>query len=135
MNLKSCGGYGTPGLTIATHARDRSYSELEQLYGDYNLLVRRLNLDWDSFFERDSEIQRLARSIEGVDSLCTEILWGVLIRILKNTSLIRAVHEVFVLTPRGFGGRGYGDVVFTGKLQQSLAASETGEELWEPPGG
>lgn len=75
--------------------------KLEELYRVGLLLVRGSNLDRQTLLEVDSEVERLVRCLKRVDGLCPKVLGRSVVRILENTSLIRAVNEILVLAPRG----------------------------------
>jgi len=83
----------------------------------------------------DSKVKGLIRGLEGVDGLNPQIIWGRVIGVLKDASFVRAVNKVLILAPRCLGGGRDGDVVFGGKLQQSLSALKSVTELGESPGG
>ena len=78
--------------------------KLEELYRVGLLLVRGSNLDRQTLLEVNCEVVRLVGCLKRVDSLSPKVLRRSMVRILENTSLIRAVDKVLVLAPRGLGG-------------------------------
>lgn len=79
--------------------------QFEQLYRVGSLLVRGSNLDRETLLEVHGEVERLVRSLKGIDSLGPKVLRRSVIGVFENTSLVRAMNEVLVLAPRSLGGR------------------------------
>jgi hypothetical protein len=73
--------------------------KLEQFNRVSSLLIRGSNLDGQALLKKDSEVKRLVRGLKGVDSLSPKILGRSVVRVLKNTSLVRAMNQVLVLAP------------------------------------
>lgn len=99
--------------------------KLEQLDGlGHALAVLSGHLDGDTLLKSDVELVWLIGGIGRVDSHLPQMLGGLMVGVLEDTSFVAAVYKVLVHAPWSLGGRGDGDVVDTGILEEIISALE-----------
>lgn len=108
--------------------------ELEEFNRTSGLLAIDNDLDGDTLLKDDGELLGSVGGVLGVNSAGPELLGGSVVGILKNASLVAAVDKVVIHGPRGLGGRGDGDVLVGGVLQEILTTLEASTELGKSPG-
>lgn len=108
--------------------------ELEELNGASGLLAINDDLDGDTLLEVDGELLGSVGGVLGVNGAGPELLGGSVVGVLKDTGLVGAVDEVVIHGPGGLGGRGDGNVLVGGVLEEILTALEAGAELGKSPG-
>lgn len=112
--------------TVASSNSVGSQEDVDRV-GDGLLLavLGELELDGHTLVEVDGEVVRLIRSGQRILSQLPHVGGGSSIRVLQDTSLIRAVGQVLVHTP-GLGlGRSHRDALLGGVGQKVVTASET----------
>lgn len=109
--------------------------KLEQSNRVGNLTLGGDNLGGDTLLEVDGEVVGNIGSVGRVDGAGPELLGGRVVGVLKDTSLVRAVHEVVIHGPGSLGAGGDGNVVLGGELEEIGTALELLDELGHSPGG
>lgn len=106
--------------------------ELDRVGGS---LLGSHDLDGNTLLEVDGDVGGLVRSVERRDSLGPHVLGGSDIGVLEHAGLVTAVRIVVVHAVRLGLGRGDGDALLRGVVEQVVAALETLEEGGVTPGG